>query len=107
MGRIAMAMELMTVAMIIEDHSILPTKEDTISVLQTLIVDQALVEDSSEWYHRLCDWRRIKLYDAAADVSSRGVAASDHEGLLGAEPPRELPGAQHGSDQTTDPPSSE
>lgn len=105
-GRVAMAMELMTVAKIIEDHSLLPSKEDTIAVIQTLIIDQDLLEAADEWYHRLSDWRRIKLYgDASEDAAAfhRSVASA-LSGLRGAELPPADTDAPPGSDRSQDPP---
>ena len=102
LGRIAMAMELMTVARVIEDHSLLPSKEDTIAVIQTLIIDQDLLEAADEWYNRLSDWRRIKIADDAD--ASHGVDASDRVGPIDAGPPLEQPDAPPGSDRSQDPP---
>ena len=102
LGRIAMAMELITVVRIIDEYSLLPTKEDTIAAIQTLIVDQELLEPADEWYSRLSEWRRIKL--TADGVAYRGADASSHADRLDAEPPRELPDAPPDSGQSQDPP---
>jgi hypothetical protein len=101
-GRVAMAMELITVAKVIEDHSLLPSKEDTIAVIQTLIIDQDLLEAADEWYHRLSDWRRIKLYgDASEDaVLFHRSVASVLSDLRGALPPERSTDAPPGSDQS-------
>lgn len=106
-GRLAMALELMTVAKIIEDYSLLASKEDTISVIQTLIIDQDLLEHADRWYKELCDWRRIKLADADAVYGVPDVRASAPAVLPDAALPPGSNGAQPHTDQTTDPPSSD
>ena len=111
LGRIAMAMELMTVVQIIDEYSLLPSKQDTISVIQTLIVDQDLLEDADEWYKRLSEWRRIKL-DLDENGSVRDAVYEDPDVQpsgdvtpRGALPPPDSNGARHGTDRKTDPPS--
>jgi len=105
MGRIAMAMEILTVMHLIEDHSILASREETLSVLQTLLKEQELEDETALWYARLSEWRKPKFETGEdgdgyreVDVSSHAVRQRD---LL-------LPDstdAPPGSDQTTDPPS--
>lgn len=102
-GRLAMALEVITVVKIIEEYSLLATKEDTISVLQTLIVDQELMDDATEWYHKLCDWRRIKLDDAAYEVPD--VQPSERAAPGDVRPRLESIRALLDTGQTKDPPS--
>jgi len=105
LGRIAMAMELMTVAAIIDEHSLLPAKEDTIAVVRTLLIDQNLDEPAREWYERLSEWRRIKPASVSAehvDEIHRGVASSLAD-LPDALPPRDSTSAQPGTDQSSHP----
>lgn len=106
LGRIAMAMELITVARIIEEYSLLASKEDTIAVIQTLIVDQDLLEVADEWYKNLSDWRRIKLADDAG-VDDHDAQPSVPEAPQDAEPHRGSISSQHGNGQMRDPPSSD
>ena len=103
LGRVAMAMELITVVKIIEDHSLLPSKEDTIATIQTLIIDQELLDLADEWYSNLSEWRRLRFIDGA-DVS-HATDASAYAYRRGAAPPHDTPDAPPGSDQTKDPPS--
>lgn len=112
LGRIAMAMEVMTVAQLIEDYSLLPTKEDTISVLQTLIIDQELLEDADAWYKTLSQWRRIKLdpdvhgsVQPASDDSHPDAQPSPDASPRGAPLRHEQLDALLDTGQTKDPPS--
>lgn len=101
-GRLAMALEIITVMKIIEDHSLLPSKEDTIAVLQTLIVDQELLEDAGQCYEVLNEWRKIKFYDDASYVAP-DVQPSEHVAPRGTTLPRGSNDAPHGSDRSRDP----
>lgn len=112
-GRIAMAMELITVIRILESIQIAAEHEQTISVLQTLLVDQQLAELGAEWYSKLSEWRRIKtvIYEPGVGEHVGIVQIGAQPSAVEAPPSAELPlgntDAQPCIDQTTDPPSSD
>lgn len=105
MGRIAMALEILTVVKVLEDHQLMAEHEQMISVLMTLLVDQGLLGIGEEYYAELSEWRRIKADEVS--VSAHGVHASEPGVRLHVVPPPDSTDALHGSDQTKDPPSSD
>jgi len=123
-GMLGMALEIVTVIKTLESlpTASVGTRQETISVLHTLLQDLHLDEYAYEWYDRLNDWRRPKFLPEPASVAlSPGL-----ERIVGADVPPlpELPAlasqlasdlglgqepehtdAQPGIDQTTDQPS--
>lgn len=106
-GRISLAMEIITVQRILEEHELLAENEAMIACLQALLQDQGLAEVAAQWYDFLAEWRRIKFYDAVSDSIPTDAELSEHEVPPDAEPPLGSNGAQPGNDQTMDPPSSD
>lgn len=104
MGRIAMALEIITVIKLLEEHELLAEHEQTISVLQTLLVDQELMEPALGYYEELSRWRRIKV-DASYEVP--GVQPSEHAVPRDDAPPPDSTDALRGNGQSLDPPSSQ
>lgn len=97
LGRLSLALEVITVIKTLEDERV-PTmalsKEETISVLQTLLQDCGLAEEAMEWYDRLSEWRRPKFVAENGPSPSRTSDAlpppSDAHASLG-ESPRRAP----------------
>lgn len=114
MGRIAMALEVITVIRLLEDHEeLVAHAQECISVLQTLLNDQGLTDDGYAWYERLVEWRKPKLALVSPSLGPDDDAL-DHDAQPSepvteqdAPPPHEDTSAQPCSDQTTDPPSSD
>jgi hypothetical protein len=84
LGRVAMALEIVTVMRVLEEYELIAEHERMISILQTLLRDQDLEDYATEWYEMLNEWRRIKLYDAVSDArrttdASALVGPSDAE----------------------------
>jgi len=103
-GRIAMGLEIVSLIRLIEDHSILASKEETISVLRTLLQDQGLEDISLRWYERLSDWRKPK-FSVIDGGASDDASASFHEVRPGVWLRRHSTDAPLGDDQSQDPPS--
>jgi hypothetical protein len=105
LGRIAMALEVVTVTRILEEYELLTENEQAIAMLQTLLIDQEISEAALNWYEMLSDWRKIKLADDGSDAYRRAVALGlvDHASAV---PPDEPSDALPDNSQTTDPPSS-
>lgn len=61
LGRLSMALEILTVIKTLEDE-LVPmltiNRSETISVLRTLLRDLDFEETAEEWYERLCEWRK-------------------------------------------------
>jgi hypothetical protein len=102
-GRIAMAMEILTTVQVIEDHSVIASKYETIAVLETLLRDQGLDESAEQWYEFLARWRTIKFHDAVADASVHNAPPSELASPQDDALPHEASDAPHGSDQSQDP----
>jgi hypothetical protein len=105
MGRIAMALEVMTVVKMLEEFQLLSENERMISVLITLLTDQDLLGVATAYYEDLSEWRRIKAVEV--DAAAHDVQLSAH-----AAPPDDV--VPHGSNvvqlrtgRTKDPPSSD
>jgi hypothetical protein len=83
LGRTAMALEVLTVIKTLEDDRVpmlALQREETISVLTTLLLDQDLWESATEWYEKLAEWQRVKLVadvEGGAGASVRGVPPDD------------------------------
>jgi hypothetical protein len=114
MGRIAMAMEIMTVVKVLEEHQLLAEHEQMISVLKTLIVDQDLSVDAEQWYEYLSEWRKLKLVPVELGYVQPSDAGPIHDAQpsdagtpRGTQPPHGSTDAPHGSGRTTDLPSSD
>lgn len=105
MGRIAMALEVITVVKMLEDHQLLAENERMISVLMTLLVDQDLLDIGMEYYRDLSEWRRIKAVEV--DVAAHGGQLSAHEVLPDADAPHGSNVVQLRTGRTKDPPSSD
>jgi hypothetical protein len=105
LGRIAMALEIVTVTRVLEEYELLAENEQAIAMLQTLLVDQELAEEALDWYEHLSDWRRIRLADDGSDAYRRAVALGlvDHASAALPDAPSDAP---PGSNRMTDPPSS-
>jgi len=75
LGRLAMALEVITSIRSIEDVPVLDEhcKATVVAALETLIVDQDL-EDAYTLYAELCDWRQVRF---VPDVSLPGTGAID------------------------------
>jgi hypothetical protein len=100
-GRLSMALEILTVMRLLDEHSgIVAHAQETISVLQTLLVDQDLFDDASMWYEKLSEWRRPKFYVVGDPDADASALEAPHRTL----PPHDSTDAQPGSDQTKDPP---
>jgi hypothetical protein len=81
LGRLSMALEMITVIKTIEDE-LVPMltlqRHEVISVLQTLLKDQDLAEPAMEWYEALTLWRQPVFVRPDAGLG----AISDAEHLL-------------------------
>jgi hypothetical protein len=100
-GRLAMALEIITVIRILEEYELIAEHEQVISVLQTLLRDQGLEERATAWYEMLDEWRKPKFYD---DVSAAlDVQPSERVTPREITPPHGSNDAPHGSDQSRDP----
>jgi hypothetical protein len=85
-GRLAMALEVVSVIRLLEDHEALVTHaNEAISILQTLLNDQNL-HSVHDIYDELCEWRRIKLADDASYSDPNGDSPSDDEAQPRARP---------------------
>jgi len=111
-GRISMGLEVISLVKLIEDHSILASKEETISVLKMFLVNQGLDDVCHRWYERLDEWRKPKFRlvhggDAPSPDAENeaAVRASFVEVRPGVWLRRGSTDAPPCSDQTTDPPS--
>lgn len=104
LGRLAMAMEIITVAKILEAHQLLAENEQMIAVLQTLLRDQDLMDPALEYYEGLSEWRRIKI-DAACEAPD--APASEHEALADEVLPHGSNVVRLYTGRKSDPPSAE
>ena len=90
LGRLAMALEIITVVKTIEDE-VVPMlalqREEIVSVLTTLLRDQDLAEVAEEWYERLNQWRNVSF------VPEPSLARSDDVGFLSL-PSRAVPSSR-------------
>ena len=82
MGRLAMALELITVLKALEQEyvALAPgTLAELISVVQTLLIDQGVADTALEWYDGLSEWRRPKFvpYGNAPDASQPRISSSE------------------------------
>jgi hypothetical protein len=105
LGRIAMALEVITVVKVLEEHQLLAENERMIAVLMTLLTDQDLLVVGMEYYEGLSAWRRIKVVEA--DVAAHGAQLSGHEAALDGVVPRGSNVVQLRTGRTKDPPSSD
>ena len=106
MGRIAMALEVLTVVKTLEESSLLIfSPHETISVLRTLLVDQDIDVAAQQVYDHLAEWRKVKFADVSDEVAS--AHASEPEARRGVLTLLEHTLALPGSDQSPDPPSSQ
>ena len=113
LGRLSMALEIITVMRLLEEHQLMAEHEAMVACLQTLLVDQDYGELAHEWYEHLAEWRRIKLVPGESDserdasIVAPDVQPSEHAVPPDAPPPPDSTDAPPGSDQTTDLPSGE
>jgi hypothetical protein len=75
-GRLAMALEIMTLQRLLDYLQLESEHEQTISVLQTLLQDQGIAEAATQWYERLSEWRRVKIVRADEHVPSERASPS-------------------------------
>src|SRR5262245_32489674 len=66
-GRMAMALEIITVRASLKAVGMLST--ELVSVIETFLVDQDLLEEAEALYAELSDWRRTKFVADVSDVS--------------------------------------
>ena len=113
LGRLSMALEIITVMRLLEEHQLMAEHEAMVACLQTFLVDQDLLEDAASWYDHLAEWRRIKLVpgesgsERDASIVAPDVRLSEPAVPPDAPLPLDNNGAQPGSDQTMDLPSGE
>jgi hypothetical protein len=113
LGRLSMALEMITVIKTIEDE-LVPMltlqRHEVISVLQTLLKDQDLAEPAMEWYEALTLWRQPVFVRPDAEHLLSDLAdglASLGGGLQAALVLAEGTRALHGDDQSPAPASGE
>jgi len=115
-GMLAMALEIVTVIKTLEALPVtsVGTREESISVLHTLLQETGLDIYAYEWYERLDDWRRPKFVPDA-ELPHSGPSAeqlppmsTSRASLLAsqllAEQETAYTDVPSGSDQTMDPP---
>jgi hypothetical protein len=118
MGRLSMALEIITVIRTLEDE-LVPMlalqRQETISVLETLLNDQLLADRAMEYYDRLSLWRQPVFLPSPEPVRSdepdqdfpASVPSSRLEALRDALDQHESTDVQPGIDQSQDLPSGE
>jgi hypothetical protein len=85
LGRLAMALEMITSIRSIEDIPVLdePAKAAVVSAFETLLVEQQIADMAYEMYDHLSRWRRIKTLERVANgplvAVQRGIDEIDVE----------------------------
>src|SRR5215831_16584561 len=104
LGRLAMALEVITSIRSIEDVPVLDErcKASVVAALETLIVDQEL-EDAYTLYAELCEWRRLKFLSVGElpDVSPHGTGVIDARLLAAADESSSPDAAPEATDSRT------
>ena len=109
-GRLAMALELITVVRSLEvfGESMADfEREQIVSVIDTFMVSQGVAETAAVFYEKLLEWRKVKFVAVEGDESDdRDALPSEREAPRGDAAPPSHNGAQPGTGRSPGLPSS-
>lgn len=93
-GKLAMALEIITVVKTLDSLPVISElgRQETVSVLQTLLTDMGLDELAYDVYEQLNEWRRPKFDAYVEDLYARASELGTPSG--GSPPPQRLEPSQ-------------